>query len=55
MQKYLDLIVGLDKLLKAHLLLQVETKLLQSTEDAVLICRLSTMVLTTAICWPTRV
>lgn len=54
MQKYLDLIVGLDELLKAHLLLQVEAELLQSTEDTVLIRRLGALVLTAAICWPER-
>lgn len=53
-QEYLNLIVGLDELLKAHLLLQIEAKLLQPTEDAVVIRRLGTLVLGAAICWPGR-
>lgn len=55
MQEYLNLIVGLDELLKAHLLLQIEAELLQPTEDAVVVRRLGTLVLRTAICWPGRV
>lgn len=48
---YLYLIVGLDELLKAHLLLQIEAELLQTTEDAVVIRCLGTLLFPTAICW----
>lgn len=47
---YLNLIVSLNELLKAHLLLQVEAKLFQPTEDAVMMLSLSTLVLSTTIC-----
>lgn len=49
-RSHLDLIVGLDAFLQAHLLLQVEAELLQATEDAVVIRCLRTLVLHTAIC-----
>lgn len=47
---YLYLIVGLNELLKAHLLFQIEAKFFQTTEDAVMIRRLCALVLPTAIC-----
>lgn len=47
---HLYLIVGLNELLKAHLLLQVEAKFFQATEDAVMIRRLYALVLPAAIC-----
>lgn len=46
----LNLIVGLNKLLKAYLLLQAEAKFFQATEDAVGMLRFSALVLFTAIC-----
>lgn len=46
----LNLIVGLDELLKAHLLLQGEAKLFQAAEDAVMIRCLHALVLSAAIC-----
>lgn len=46
---HLNFIVGLNELLKAHLLLQVEAKLFQTTEDAVVMLSLSPLVLSTAI------
>lgn len=46
---YLNLIVGLNELLKAHLLLQVEAQLFQTTEDAVMMLDLSALLLSTAI------
>lgn len=47
---YLNLTVGLNELLKAHLLLQVEAKFFQTTEDAVMIRCLYALVLSTAVC-----
>lgn len=47
---YLNLIVGLNELLKTHLLLQVEPKLFQTAEDAVMMLRLSALLLSAAIC-----
>lgn len=47
---HLDLIVGLDTFLQAHLLLQVEAEFFQATEDAVMIRCLHTLVLSTAVC-----
>lgn len=46
---HLNFIVGLNKLLKAHLLLQVEAKLFQATEDAVMMLGLSHLFFSTAI------
>lgn len=46
---HLNLIVRLDELLKAHLLLQVESKFLQTAEDAVMLRSLDALVLYTAI------
>lgn len=47
---HLNLIVGLNEPLKAHLLLQVEAKFFQTTEDAVMMRSLHALVLSTAIC-----
>lgn len=47
---YLNLIVGLNELLKTHLLLQFEPKLFQTAEDAVMMLHLSALLLSAAIC-----
>lgn len=46
---YLNLVVGFNELLKPHLLLQVEAKLFQAAEDAVVMVSLTPLVLSTPI------
>lgn len=51
---HLYLVISFYELLKAHLLLQVEAKLFQATEDAVMVHSLDALVLSTAICGETQ-
>lgn len=48
--RYLYLVVGLDELLKAHLLLQIEAEFFQAAEDAVVVRGPSVLLLPAAVC-----
>lgn len=47
---HLDLVVGLDAFVQAHLLLQVEAEFFQAAKDAVVVRCLSALVLAAAVC-----